>query len=271
MQPTALPPLTEEQLHALVDGRVDGAEKAALEAQTQLDPQAQATVAQWSRQRTLLQDLYRGTLQESPPEHLVQAALQAGATRQTTRQAWRWGGIAASVALSFVVGWLAHGRLDAPAAMASKALRQPSTEFVYQASLAHAVYTPEVRHPVEVGTADQTHLVQWLSKRLGRPLKVPDLAPQGYELVGGRLLPGEAGARAQFMYQNTAGTRLTLYLGAVSGDNAGVNAKETAFRFSSEGPNASFYWVDHGFGYALTGPMAQPALMQLAQAVYQQL
>ena len=271
MQPSPPSPIAEEQLHALVDGRVTGTEKATLEAQAQSDPHAQATVAQWSRQRALLQDLHRDTLQETPPEHLLQAALQAGATRQTAQQAWRWGGIAASVALSFVVGWLAHGRLDAPAAMAAKTLRQPGTEFVYQASLAHAVYTPEVRHPVEVGTADQAHLVQWLSKRLGRTLKVPDLAPQGYELVGGRLLPGEAGARAQFMYQNTAGTRLTLYLGAVSGDSAGVNAQETAFRFSSEGANASFYWVDHGFGYALTGPMAQPALMQLAQAVYQQL
>ena len=271
MRPTSPAPLTEEQLHALVDGRITGAEKTTLEAQLQLDPQAQSTATQWARQRLLLQSLYRDTLDDTPPTHLEQAALQAGDARQTVQQAWRWGGIAASLALSFVVGWAAHGRIGAPAAMASKTLRQPATEFVYQASLAYAVYSPEVRHPVEVGTADQAHLVQWLSKRLGRPLKVPDLAPQGFELVGGRLLPGEAGARAQFMYQNTAGTRLTLYLGAVSGDSAGVNAQETAFRFSSEGPNASFYWVDHGFGYALTGPMAQTALMQLAQAVYQQL
>jgi anti-sigma factor RsiW len=40
------------------------------------------------------------------------------------------------------------------------------------------------------------------------------LASQGYELVGGRLLSGDGGARAQFMFQNAAGLRLTLYLGA---------------------------------------------------------
>jgi anti-sigma factor RsiW len=127
---------------------------------------------------------------------------------------------------------------------------------------------------VEVGSAEQEHLVKWLSKRLGRPLKVPDLTGQGFELVGGRLLPGDAGAtavRAQFMFQNTAGERLTLYLGAVQGDAGGVNTQESAFRFANEGPISSFYWVDQGFGYALTGPVPRDRLMQLAQAVYQQL
>lgn len=84
-----------------------------------------------------------------------------------------------------------------------------------QARYAHTVYAPEVCHPVEVTAAEQTHLVHWLSKRLGRTLKVPNLSAQGYELVGGRLLPGDTGARAQFMFQNGAGTRLTLYLGAM--------------------------------------------------------
>jgi anti-sigma factor RsiW len=71
-----------------------------------------------------------------------------------------------------------------------------------QAGFAHAVYLPEKRHPVEVAAAEQDHMVQWLSKRLGKPLKIPQLGAQGFELVGGRLLPGDSGARAQFMFQN---------------------------------------------------------------------
>ena len=31
------------------------------------------------------------------------------------------------------------------------------------------------------------------------------------------------------------------------------------------------YWVDQGFGYALAGKLSREALLQLAQAVYQQL
>jgi len=112
--------------------------------------------------------------------------------------------------------------------------------------------------------------VQWLSKRLNRQLKVPNLSAAGYELVGGRLLPGENGARAQFMYQNAAGERVTLYVGAIEGA-AAKGVGETAFRFTSESGVASFYWVDQGFGYALTGRLPRQGLLVLAESVYKQL
>jgi anti-sigma factor RsiW len=131
---------------------------------------------------------------------------------------------------------------------------------------------PEVRHPVEVSALEQAHLVQWLSKRLGKPLKVPDLTAQGFELVGGRLLPGDTGARAQFMFQNAAGGRVTLYLGSLAAPAPqALSSKETGFRYEPQAGVPSFYWVEQGFGYALAGQMPRESLMQLAQAVYQQL
>ena len=265
--------LSEDTLHGLVDGRLDVIQQLAIEAQLAHDPKAQATVAQWRLQRSLLQGLHAEVLHDTPPAHLTQAALGTGADPRANALR-RWGGLAASVLLSFAVGWFTHGQWRSTEQLAQQSPRKPTADFVRQASLAYAVYAPEVRHPVEVGSAEQDHLVKWLSKRLGRPLKVPDLTVQGFELVGGRLLPGDAGAsavRAQFMFQNTAGERLTLYLGAVQGDGAGVNTQESAFRFASEGPISSFYWIEQGFGYALTGPVPRDRLMQLAQAVYQQL
>ena len=44
-----------------------------------------------------------------------------------------------------------------------------------RAANAHAVYVPEVRHPVEVGADQEAHLVQWLSKRLAVPVRAPAL------------------------------------------------------------------------------------------------
>jgi anti-sigma factor RsiW len=114
--------------------------------------------------------------------------------------------------------------------------------------------------------------VQWLSRRLDKPLKVPDLSAQGYALVGGRLLPGGEGARAQFMFERGDGERLTLYIGSL--DPAAAQqprAGESAFRYSEEGPVPSFYWVDQGFGYALTAKLPREALLNLAGAVYRQL
>lgn len=120
--------------------------------------------------------------------------------------------------------------------------------------------------------AEQQHLVQWLSKRLDRPLKVPDFSAQGYTLVGGRLLPGETGARAQFMFEDAAGERVTLYIGTLDANAAGaIAARETAFRFASEGPVPSFYWVDQGFGYAIAGKLPHDLLLKLATLAYRDL
>ena len=50
---------------------------------------------------------------------------------------------------------------------------------------AHRTFSVEVRHPVEVDAGQEAHLVQWLSKRLGRSLVVPDLAAAGFQLMAG--------------------------------------------------------------------------------------
>ena len=132
---------------------------------------------------------------------------------------------------------------------------------------AHAVDSPEVRHPVEVVAAEQQHLVAWLSKRVGTQLKAPVLAAQGYDLVGGRLLPGDSGARAQFMYQNAAGERVTLYLSAIPKNTQAV---PTAFRFEQNGPVSAFYWIDRDLSYALSGNMPRERLLKISELVYQQ-
>lgn len=262
-----LPPPDEAELHAWVDGRLPPDRRAAVEERLRIDPDAARRVRAWSEQRDLLRTLHADLLDEPAPAHLVEAAqrLQQRGTRLARWQ--RWGGMAAALLVTFGVGWASHAEWQSRIG-AGRA--QPVATFARQAVAAHVVYLPEVRHPVEVEAAQQRHLVQWLSKRLDRPLKIPDLAPAGYELVGGRLLPGDGGARAQFMFQNAAGERVTLYLGAIEGANAS-GLGETAFRFTSENGVSSFYWVDQGFGYALTGKLPRPGLLALAESVYRQL
>ena len=83
-------------------------------------------------------------------------------------------------------GWLARGMApDASAMLAADAVD------------AHKLFVTEVRHPVEVPASQEAHLVQWLSNRLGRKLRVPDLAPLGFRLMGGRLLPGDGAPAAE--------------------------------------------------------------------------
>lgn len=276
MDPSTFLPLNDDEIHALVDAQGSPEQLAALRTRLEHDPQAQTVVSQWQQQRAALQGLYPPLTDTPVPASLLAAALHADQVRDNAQRWWRWGGMAAGVVLAFGMGWFTHGLWGFMGSPSGRGDTQAGNgqEFVRQAVLAHAVYAPEVRHPVEVAAAQQEHLVQWLSKRVGRPIKVPNLSGQGFELVGGRLLPGDAGARAQFMFQNSAGERVTLYLGALGAadpPHQNLSRQETAFSFSSEGPVPGFYWVDHGFGYALSGTQTRAGLLQLAQAVYQQL
>lgn len=275
MDSTSSNPLTEDEIHALVDAHLSPGKLAALQIRLAQDPAAQAMSVKWQQQRDALRGLHRHVLDEPVPATLTTSAQQTAASQQEISQWWRWGGMAAGVMLAFGLGWFSH-----TAWQGEWQVRPPSDnlvkapgvqDFARQAGFAHVVYAPEIRHPVEVTAAEQEHLVQWLSNRVGKALKVPHLGPQGYELVGGRLLPGEAGARAQFMFQNAAGTRITLYLGAVDKVPGGANARETGFQFLADGPIPSFYWIDQGFGYALAGQVPRDVLMNLAEAVYRQL
>lgn len=261
----------EAELHAYVDGRLDAAARASVQARLAVDAEAARTVAEWTRQKDALRALHAQLLDETVPPTLARAAQQL---HQRRARAGRWarrGGLAASVLLAFAAGWASHQQWQRGHEGQQLARARGAGEFARQAMLAHAVYLPEIRHPVEVEAAQQEHLVQWLSKRLNRPLKVPNLSAAGYELVGGRLLPGEKGARAQFMFQNAAGERITLYVGAIEDANLRAAGGETAFRFSGDGPVATFYWVDQGFGYALAGKQPRQKLLVLAESVYKQL
>ena len=185
----------------------------------------------------------------------------------------RWRGVALAAAWVFLglsVGVLAGWQLHAMRPAAAPQAEVPG--FVRRAAVAHATYSPEVRHPVEVGADQEQHLVAWLSKRLGAQVRTPKLDTIGFNLVGGRLLPGDSGPAgspapvAQFMYQTAQGRRITLYVRTEATEN-----RETAFRFSAEGNVRVLYWIDRKLGYALSsGDLSREDLLTVADAVYKQ-
>jgi anti-sigma factor RsiW len=267
-RPHATTPTQQETLHAWVDNRLTP-EQRALHL-TNADNDTRATAEAWRDQRIALQALHADVLQEPIPAAMLEVATKASSHRARAANQMRWAGVAASVVLAFGMGWIGRGQM--PGGESVSAARSPvQAEFVRAAGYAHAVYLPEKRHPVEVGAAEQEHLVQWLSKRLGRTLRVPDLGQQGYALVGGRLLPGEGSARAQFMFEDPQGHRVTLYMGGVTQPDAHPTLAETRFQFESNKGTSSFYWFDRDFGYALSGQVEREVLMALATQVYGQL
>ncbi len=269
---------SDEQLSAWLDGELDAAQSAQVQAWLQASPEHAARVRQWAADRDALRAHFSPVLQEAVP-----ARLRAAVAPGTLWQRARWPGAAQAAAAAglLVAGALGGGgavwqwQQRQLALLQAQLQQQPgqgsgmadtpaaSGGWVQRAALAHAVYVPEPRHAVEV-RAQEEHLARWLTRRIEVPVKLFDLQAQGFELVGGRLLPDGAGKSAQLMYQDAQGRRVTLYLRK---PDAPV---QTAFRFERQGELGLFYWIEDGCGYALVGALPRQTLLALAQAVYEQ-
>ena len=241
--------IDEADLHAFVDGHLDPARTRELMLYLDEHPEALARIEAYQEQNQKLRALFDAE------------GLHAAAPRPKRAASVRMLPYAAVFVLALLAGgagWILRGSVSIPVRFAAVLPRE--------AAIAHIVYAPEVRHPVEVTAAQEKHLASWLSHRLGTSVHPPRLGQIGYELLGGRLLPGDNGPAAQFMYQDKHGRRLTLYVRAMHD-----NSRETAFRYAREGEVSVFYWIDGSLGYALSGNVPKADLLKIADAVYEDL
>ena len=246
------PQITETDLHAWLDGELPESRRAEVESHLAEHPEDAERLEAYRRNDKALQASFEPVLDEPVPERLREHRAPVRRSLLPYAAAVGW------IVLGGLAGWHLHS-------LKTEQRPEPPS-WARRAAVAHIVYSPEIRHPVEVAADQEAHLVAWLSKRLGTPLKVPRLDTLGYALVGGRLLPGEQGPVAQFMYQDGQGQRLTLYVRTNR-----EQYKETAFRFAQDGNVRQFYWIDRGLGYVLSGEIGKDDLLRVATAVYQHL
>jgi len=253
-------PVEEDDLHARIDGQLPRERTEDVDAYLAAHPEEEARFSQYAQQRQALRAAFAAQASGPIPSRLRVAHLLAQQRRRRRRQLGQIAAAVCLIVLGGIGGWAVR---DLTGPLSSSSPGAVASVITADAIAAHRTFSVEVRHPVEVDAGQEAHLVQWLSKRLGRPLVVPDLAAAGFQLMGGRLLPAEDGPAAQFMYKNGNGERLTLYL------RVGVGG-ETAFRYHEEGGIGAFYWSDEGFGYAIAAKADRDLLLRIAEIVYQQ-
>jgi len=272
-------PIREAELHAYIDGLLPESRCAEIERYLSAHPEEAERVRVYREQKQAIKTLFGPVLDEAIPSRLIEAASTPPPTA-SERQRARWlpprslQRVAASVAIALIgatAGWVGRGAMQQASlvAQAPPAVQVPAADVASlprRAAIAHVVYSPDVRRPVELGADQEDQLVAWLSRRLGAQINPPKLGSVGYELIGGRLLPGASGPVAQFMYHDVTGQRLTLYV-----TNENTANKDTGFRFTQEGPVNVFYWIDGKFGYALSAGIDKRELARVATAVYAQL
>lgn len=252
--------ISEDELHAYVDGLLPPARAAEVDAWLAGHPEKAAEVEHWQRQNEALVALYPPVTPDNTPDRLKPRQLALKPRGVTLG----WPQMAAAAVIILAIG--------AGAGWALRDFDRPhgGAGLIASAVTAHALYVKENRHAVEVAAADRDHLVSWLSNRVARPINPPDLAPEGFELVGGRLLPpayddGTTGPAAQLMYQNAANDRVTVYI------TAAVPGEKNAYQFISRETLDVFYWSNDRITCTVVGSLPEEEMRAVAKKIYTQL
>jgi len=249
-------PVTDDELHAFVDGELPADRKEAVATWLSEHPEQAAMVAAWRAQAEAIRARYTSVADEPVPARfkLDQLMRQASTGRRSLAAFAAAAAVAAFIA-GGTVGWFARGAAATPSNF---------TAVTADALDAYRLYVVEVRHPVEVPGSERAHMTQWLSKRFGTSLKIPELESIGLKLVGGRLLPGPSGEAAAFyMYESASGERYTIYC-------AKAMTPQSALRYNADDHSAAFYWVDDKIAYVVSGPADRDRLEQVTKTIYEQ-
>lgn len=250
----------EVELHAYLDGELASDRIQEVGDYIAGDAEAAARLQRYRAQADAIRRLYGPLLQRTIPDHLLPMLPDTvGRPARSTRARPLRSLVAllACLILGAAGGWLTAAQFVPE--------RGSAPGFIADAFDAHQVYASEFRHPVEVPASQEQHLTTWLSDRLGLRFSAPNLTPDGFDLLGGRLLPAAIGPAAQLMYQSADGQRLTLYV------RASDEPETTAFRFTKEDPIAALDWREHGAAWALLGELSRTELLRLAEKVYRAL
>lgn len=244
--------ITTDMLHAYVDGQLSPKDQARVETYLNDNPDAAADVADWQMQNEQLLQLYADPVVK-PRAHAANSD-----RRSSGFAGWR---MAAAIAL-FVAG-AASGFIARPAVAPQDS---PILELTLNdAFAAHVVYVADPHRPVEVRANEEELLVTWLSRRIGTQLAAPDLTGQGFDLIGGRLVPGETNPAALFMYEDLSGKRVTVFVTTEAVPHF------ASFRFEDRDGLSAAHWTEDNLQFAVVGELDRDAIRTMAVEVYRQI
>ena len=246
------PPVTEEELHAYIDGELAADRRAAVEQWLAGHAEDASRVAAWRAQADAIRARYGAVASEPVPSRFDLDRL--------ARAGRRWSRLAAAAVIAALLigagtGWFGRGLWEGAG---------PARAVTTEALDAHRLYIAEVRHPIEV-KAGEDHLNRWLSRRIGYPVASPNLDTLGLKLLGGRLLPGNSGrAAALYMYETATGERFTIYCRR-------DQAPQSALRYRATGTVGSVFWIEDDVAFVVSGPADRARLQKVAETVYEQI
>lgn len=249
-------PITEDDLHAYVDGRLDDARGSEVSAYLEKHPDIARRFASYTAQRAILHRTFDPAAEEPVPTRLSLAHMIS--TRRHNRvSGWRFAAAAVVLVLAGGAGgWYVHDMMPTPNAGVMALAGEASDSF--------ATYASDRIRPVELRADNLVDLVDWATQRMGRKPLVPDLSKSGYRLMGGRVVSTPHGAGLMLMYDNDQGTRLVMLTRPMA-----VDQTRTMTPHSKDGIDG-WSWASSGMGYSLVGSLPSDVLHPLADDVRRQ-
>ncbi|WP_213030186.1 anti-sigma factor, partial [Acinetobacter baumannii] len=168
-------PITEDDLHAYVDHALAPERRGEVASYLNDHPDAAGRVATFASQREQLRSALASIADEPVPAELTLSQIIERRKRSPLRA---WGAIAALLLLG--IGGLGGWTMRSLSLNGSNGLSALAQEAAYS----YDVYAPDRVRPVEIRASDSAELTQWVSSRLKRAVKVPDLSTSGYRLMG---------------------------------------------------------------------------------------
>lgn len=245
--------ISELDLLAYADGRLDAQRAREVEARLDRDPELRRMVTDFAQQNAELHAVFDRYAEQPPPA--VSSVLSGGAAPRSSRRAGVVRAMAATVlmAMTGVAGWwlgtLKHG--EESGAVAS---------FIDQAA---AFSSEDDSMATELAArSGKLSALAWFSDSVSLELSIPDLSAEGYSLVDKRRMRFNGREGVVLRYSGPNGHAIDVFL------RTRWTKDRSDYRIVQKDDMTVAYWLEGPFAVAITGGQAATGeLEQIAERV----
>lgn len=267
------------RLSALLDGELSKDEKEELERLIATDADARQLFDRLKRGSEIGNRAFDDLLKEPVPLALVRKIKNAPPPREAsklsrlTRPSFSLSpsgpqALAASIILFLLgggIGYMAGVQPGAPqvavqTAQAPVTAAAATRTWLDDIAAYHRVYSRQQRHLAEVPASESDHIVTWLTSSVGVDFKLPDLASQGLDFQGARLLVADGKPVAQLLYRTTDNDIIAICFMKNAADPAGEAFDETI-----KDDIGMVSWHRGAASYVVVGPSSEAGLTKIAE------
>ncbi|MEM8552284.1 MAG: anti-sigma factor [Pseudomonadota bacterium] len=240
--------VTNADLIAYADGQLPEDRLDTVKAFVRSNVEAARYVEALKRQNEALHAAFDPVLLEPVPQQLLEATRRRPVGRQL-----------AAIAAAFVIGLIGGWQLR-DVAVWQDGSSAAGLALSHRAALAHTIYVARDEPPLDLHSSEPAMVSEWLGREARITMSTPRLADLGYQLLGGRLMMGDAEPASLLVYVGPNGERLSLFI-------QNDLSEDIPSDISRKQGLGVVRWAHAGRGYSIAGQLANDDLDALASAV----